>query len=188
MACAALLADITPAVAVIASIAPWGSEGLDYFTGMGELNVDDTRLYFSDRAAARAKCEADRQEFLQLEPAELYEAFQSLLSEADAAALTGAFAEFMAESLKDGLGPGSDGWWDDGVAELEPWGFELREIRVPALLLHGRQDRFVPFQHGEWLAEHIPGVEARLTDEDGHLTLFENHLGDVFDWLLARLA
>src|SRR5690242_3662643 len=35
IACAALLPDLVPAVAVLASIAPWGAEGLDYFEGMG---------------------------------------------------------------------------------------------------------------------------------------------------------
>jgi pimeloyl-ACP methyl ester carboxylesterase len=70
---------------------------------------------------------------------------------------------------------------------MEPWGFELGSIRTPVLLLHGRQDRVVPFAHGEWLARRIPGVEARLTDEDGHLTLTERHLDRVHAWLLDRL-
>ena len=34
IACAALLGDLVPAVAVLASSAPWGAEGLDYFAGM----------------------------------------------------------------------------------------------------------------------------------------------------------
>ena len=61
------------------------------------------------------------------------------------------------------------------MAHSGPWGFELSAISVPVLLLHGRQDQFVPFGHGEWLAAHIPGVEARLTDNDGHLTLEQPH-------------
>ncbi len=44
----------------------------------------------------------------------------------------------------------------------------------------------MPFGHGVWLAAQIPGVEARLTDDDGHLTLPVHHLGEVYDWLLER--
>jgi glyoxylase-like metal-dependent hydrolase (beta-lactamase superfamily II) len=35
---------------------------------------------------------------------------------------------------------------------LRPWGFDLAGIAVP-VLLHGRQDMFVPPGHGEWLAK-----------------------------------
>ncbi len=51
------------------------------------------------------------------------------------------------------------------------------------LLLHGRQDKLVPFGHGQWLATHIPGVEARLLDDDEHVTLSEHPIGEVHAWL-----
>lgn len=30
-------------------------------------------------------------------------------------------------------------------AQIRPWGFELADIAVPVLVMHGRQDKFVPF-------------------------------------------
>ena len=104
----------------------------------------------------------------------------------DAAALTAGLGDYLGASMREALAPGVDGWWEDNC-NLRPWGFSLRDITVPVLLLHGRQDGFVPFGHGEWLAAHIPGVEARLFDDDGHLSLLQNRLPEVHAWLSDRL-
>jgi pimeloyl-ACP methyl ester carboxylesterase len=188
LACAALLPDLVSAVASLASLAPLDAEGLDWFAGMGELNADDTRLFLRDREAARAKLDADRERVLDGGAAELASGLQTLLSPTDAAALNDGLAEHLAYCDREGLAPGSQGWWDDGVAHSTPWGFELSAISVPVLLMHGRQDQFVPFGHGQWLAAHIPGVEARLLDHDGHLTLMTNRIPEVHAWLKERLS
>jgi pimeloyl-ACP methyl ester carboxylesterase len=187
IACAALLPDLVVAVAVLASIAPWGAEGLDYFAGMGRENVEDLELTMRDRAAGQAKHEQDRVQSLAATPETIYTTMETLLSPVDRDALTPARTQYLYEATQLGLAPGADGWWDDDLAFAEPWGFEFEQIRTPVLLLHGRQDRFVPFSHGEWLAGHIPGVEARLFDNDGHLTLIEHHLEGVHEWLLSRV-
>jgi pimeloyl-ACP methyl ester carboxylesterase len=72
-------------------------------------------------------------------------------------------------------------------AQVTPWGFEVGQISVPVLLMHGRRDEAVPFSHGQWLAAHIPGVEARMFDYEGHGTLRENHIGEVHAWLAEHL-
>jgi pimeloyl-ACP methyl ester carboxylesterase len=189
LACAALLPDLVVAAASLASIAPYGAEGLDYYAGMSQDDADDTRLLLTDPEAARATRDKDREGLLAASVGDMAQGFASLGAPVDAAVLQGGgeMAAWMTYAIHDGLAPGSQGWWDDGRAHVDPWGFELTGITVPVLLLHGRQDKFVPFGHGQWLATHIPGVEARLLDNDGHLTLVEHRIGEVHAWLSQRL-
>jgi pimeloyl-ACP methyl ester carboxylesterase len=186
LACAALLPGLVTAAASLASLAPSDADGLDWFDGMGQDNVDDFKLQQTDKVASRAKLEADREETMATSGKDLAGLLKTLLTPVDAAALTGEFAEYMAWTGREGLAPGGQGWWDDGEAFGRPWGFELSAIEVPVLLMHGRQDQVVPFGHGRWLAERIPGVEARLLDDDGHLTLLANRIGEVHSWLAER--
>lgn len=187
LACAALLPDLVRAVGVVGSVAPWDAPGLDYFTGMGQENEEDARLLLSDPEAARQKCREDRERFIRVTTEQLQGALDTLLSPVDAAALRSDFAEKMVESIHAALAPGDQGWWDDGVAHMSPWGFDLGSIRVPVKIWHGRHDRFVPFQHGRWLAEHVRGAEAELSEDDGHLTLLINRATEVHEWLVAHL-
>jgi pimeloyl-ACP methyl ester carboxylesterase len=186
LACAALLPDLVTAAASLASLAPYGADGLDYFTGMGQGNVDDTRLFLADETAARTLLDKEWEELLASSPEDAVKTFESLLTPTDAAALTGELAEYLIAAERDGLAPGSQGWWDDNCM-MKPWGFDLASIKVPVLLLHGRQDMFVPFGHGKWLAAHIPGVQARLLDDDGHLTLLHDRVPEVHAWLSEHL-
>lgn len=187
LACAALLPGLVTAAASLASLAPSDADGLDWFDGMGQDNVEDFKLQQTDKQAARAKLEEEREQNLAATGEDLAGMLKTLLTPADAAVLTGEFAEYLAWTGREGLAPGAQGWWDDGEAFSRPWGFELSAIDVPVLLLHGRQDQFVPFGHGRWLAERIPGVEARLLDDDGHLTLLTERIGEVHAWLAERL-
>ncbi|HEY2265319.1 MAG TPA: alpha/beta fold hydrolase [Streptosporangiaceae bacterium] len=187
LACAALLPDLVVAAASLAALAPSDAAGLDWFEGMGQDNVDDFKLGQSDKVAARAKLETEREETMAASGEDLAGLLKTLLTPADAAVLTGEFAEYLAWTGREGLAPGAQGWWDDGEAFGRDWGFELSAIEVPVLLMHGREDQFVPFGHGQWLAGRIPGVEARLLDDDGHLTLITNRIGEVHAWLAERL-
>jgi pimeloyl-ACP methyl ester carboxylesterase len=53
LACAAMLPELVVASALLASGAPWDAPGLNFFDGMGQENVDEIKLYFSDPGAAR---------------------------------------------------------------------------------------------------------------------------------------
>ena len=141
-------------------------------------------MYFSDPVAARERNKQDRDEILATTLNHQVEMLGNLLSPTDAAALNGEFAEWLYRTEQGGLAPGDQGWWDDGVAHFSPWGFDIGSVGVPVKIWHGRHDQFVPVQHGQWLAGHVSGAEAALSDTDGHLTLVMQRLGDVHGWLV----
>jgi pimeloyl-ACP methyl ester carboxylesterase len=188
LAAAALLPDRVIAAASLASVAPYDAEGLDYLEGMGEQNVEEYAAIFEGADAQRASTEKLRSELLSSTPERLAEVWQTLLSPSDREVATGGLAAFLLDHIRAGVGTSMDGWIDDDLAFVAPWGFDLASIRVPVQLWQGEQDQFVPYGHGVWLAAHIPGVDAQLTPEDGHLTLFERRVPEVHAWLLEHAA
>jgi len=186
LAAAALLPERVAAAASLASVAPYGADGLDWLAGMGELNVEEFGVIFEGEEAQRASMEKQREGLLSARPEELVEQWQTLLGPADREVATGEFAAELLDHMRAGIEAGGDGWLDDDLVFVKPWGFDVAAIRVPVLVWHGEQDKFVPFEHGVWLSEHIPGVDARLTAEDGHLTLGERRIPEVHAWLLER--
>lgn len=187
LATAALLPDLVVAAASLASPAPFDAGGLDWFADMGQENVDDFKLAASDDfGRIKARCEEQRTETMGATAETLAATMPSLLTPTDAAVFTGELAEYLVWSEQDGFAPGAEGLLADSLAFTRGWTFEVADISVPMLLLHGREDKFVPFGHGQWLAGRIPGVEARLLDHDGHLTLTQNRIGEVHAWLAAH--
>jgi len=186
LASAALLPDRVVAACVFASVAPYGERGLDYFEGMGEDDREEVRLFFEDRAQARQKFSADAAAWMnEVGTAEaLLERFGDQ-AETDAAH-SREFAEDLVTGWREGLCNGDEGWWDDWVCHLSPWGFELSAIRVPVQLWHGMADTFVPPAHGRWLADHIPGVDAHFPEADGH-GVEANHCFEACEWLKRQV-
>jgi pimeloyl-ACP methyl ester carboxylesterase len=187
LACAALLPDLVAAAACLASPAPYDADGFDYFAGMDQDSIDSTRQLLTDPDTARAETDNDREVILALSAADLAQALASVLTPVDAAVLKGELADYVTYVNHEGLAPGSQGLWDDVYDRLRPWGFELADISIPVLLLHGRQDGFLPVAHSQWLAARISGVEARFPEDDGHLTLLQHRIGEVHSWLSERL-
>lgn len=183
----AALSECVSAVASLASPAPLDAEGLDWFDGMGELNLQEFGFARQGRDALEPFLREVADAFRVATPAQLVDELRTLLAAPDAAVLTGELAEWLHASFGEAVAERLDGWIDDDLAFLADWGFRLREARVPLLLWHGEHDRFVPVAHGRWLAERIPGAEVRISAEDGHLTLQQTGVPDVHAWLAEQL-
>ena len=186
LACAALFDDRLVAAASLAGVGPWNADGLDWLAGMGEGNLKEFDLILAGEAALRPAIERDRGDLLGATAEQLRDAMAPHLSPTDSAALTDSLAEYFHGNMAHGIGAGADGWIDDNLAFVKPWGFELSKIARPVLVVQGGDDFMVPRQHGEWLAAHVPGAQTRIDDAHGHLTLVEHLIPEVHTWLLSH--
>jgi pimeloyl-ACP methyl ester carboxylesterase len=187
LACAALLADRVTRCAAVVAVAPFGADGLDWFAGQTAGNVREGELSLVGEAALREQLLDDRRIILESIAGgvvdALPEAYQ--LSESDREQQRKdrvVFDEVMTDTLRDGV----DGWVDDDLAFVAPWGFDVASIAIQTSLWYGRADTLVPAAHGDWLAAHIPGVEVFASDF--------GHFGEDADaerelaWLAGTLA
>jgi pimeloyl-ACP methyl ester carboxylesterase len=79
---------------------------------------------------------------------------------------------------------GSAGYWDDDLAFIRYWGFDIAKIVVPVTVWKAGQDLMVPPAHADWLALHISGSTARSEPDEGHISLLTRRLDEI----LAQLA
>lgn len=188
LACAALLGDRVAAAAVLGTIAPFAAEGLNFFAGMGRDNWVEFGAALVGRQTLEPMLVAEVRERADAPAASVADGIRTLISAPDQDVLDSGLTQWLHATMVQGTAPGPAGWVDDDLAFVEPWGFDLRSLAVPVLVVHGRQDRFVPVSHGEWVASAIPRAEARIDEADGHLTLIAHRVPAVLDWLRERLT
>jgi pimeloyl-ACP methyl ester carboxylesterase len=184
LACGVLLPDRVRGVLVIAGVAPYSAEGLDFLAGMGPENVEEFGAALEGEEALRSFLGVQQPALASITAEEVAESLGGLLPEVDVACLTGELAGWLAAQFRRGVSGGIDGWVDDDLAFTHPWGFELADLAVPTYLWQGTEDLMVPAAHGEWLAEHLPGVVVHLERGEGHLSIGSG----AADRMLAELT
>ena len=185
LACAALMPDRVQGTALIAGVAPYPAEGLDFMAGMGEENVEEFSAALEGPEALIPFKERNWPIFRGITGPEVADAFGDLVDEVDRASIRADFAEWLAAVMREGLRESYWGWFDDDMAFVKPWGFELGSIRGRVHLWQGAHDRMVPFAHGEWLAAHVGGACPHLFADQGHLTLSVDAMPRILDELVG---
>lgn len=180
LATAAGLPERVAGALVLAGVAPYAAEGLDFLAGMGEGNVEEFGLAVRGEDALRPLLEREAVGLRQGDVPTMLEGLSSLLPDVDRAVLSDEFGEETAANFAEGLRNGVAGWLDDDLAFVRPWGFALDDVTVPTFLWQGSEDLMVPFAHGQWLARHVPGVTAHLEQGQGHLSIGIGALDRIF--------
>jgi pimeloyl-ACP methyl ester carboxylesterase len=171
LACAATMPHRCRAAATLAGVAPPEEFGPDWSTGMGEENVRDFAAAREGRASYGPIAVEQAEALATVTAADIVASLGGLVDEVDAAALSDQIGETVAASFNHAVAQGPGGMVEDTLQVVRPWGFDLTAITVPVSVWQGAHDRMVPYAHGRWLADTIPGARAHLFDDEGHVSL-----------------
>jgi pimeloyl-ACP methyl ester carboxylesterase len=173
LACAGLLPERVLGAVSLAGLAPYGAEGLDWFSGMASSGMASLQA----AAAGPAAKEAQEASGADYDPE---------FTDADNAALAGEWSWLM-EVVNPAVAGGPGGLIADDLAYVAPWGFAPEHLTAPVLLVHGGRDRVVPSSHSQWLARRLPNAELWLHPEDGHISVLNSGVA-ALEWLRERVG
>jgi pimeloyl-ACP methyl ester carboxylesterase len=182
LACAALLGRRVTRVAALVSPAPRDAEGFDWYSGMTAQHVEAFSIAKRGIAALTERI-VPHANAIRADPVAHLPFAVDGLPASDRRVLSDfGIRTMLASNFSEAFKSSPDGWIDDVLAFVSPWGFDPARIRVPVTLWHGREDEFMPVGHSRWLARRIP--TATLTVEGG------GHFGamEVLPEVLRELA
>ena len=167
-------------------VAPFETPDFDWFEGMDPLNVREFEWALAGEEVLEREYGREAAEMLERvaeDPSKvLGEDWQ--LSDADRAQLAVSERhEVLRDMITEAFRTGVWGIVDDMLCITRPWGFDVAEIRVPTRIMYGLTDVLVPRQHGDWLARNVPGAEAVILEEAGHIS-DSAQLAEHYRWLL----
>ena len=193
VACAAILGERVAAVAAVAGGAP-NDGSPDWLPEWArESSTEEIERHFRPALAGRRSVVADA---LQQSAAELrafdvpgwLEAWSDVFSPADKRALDGQTAAYLLGNIQEALRPGIDGWVDDEIAFAQPWRVDLADVRQPAAIWHGDEDRIIAPAKARLLAARIPGAELFVVQGQGHPSLIFRQVEPTIDWISQHVG
>lgn len=87
--------------------------------------------------------------------------------------------------IQEALRQGPRGALDESRLAGTDWGFDPHNIRTPVHIWHGEADRNAPVAMGHYLANRIPGSQAKFFPGEGHLSLFKKNAAEILRTLIA---
>jgi pimeloyl-ACP methyl ester carboxylesterase len=185
LAVAALLPERVTRVACVVGVAPADQEEFDFVEGMTQGNVDEFTWATQGEEVLRPHLEelatADLARMARGE-IKLGEAYE--MAEGDLEIMARPeYAPRIVRMMQEAYRTGVDGWCDDNLVFVKPWGFDVKQITAPAMVWYGLDDTLVPARHGEWLARNVPGALV-VKMGGGHMEL-ANRVPDLVGWLVG---
>lgn len=175
--CAALIPERLSAVGLVSSPGPFGTPGLTdginaanlrflylsrdqpWLARMALRFMGATVRYSPDRFISQAMQALPKPDQVILQNEETQRSFLGLLAETGRTGPRGAQL--------------------DCALMVSPWGFPLQDITLPVHLWHGEKDRNAAPAMARYLAGAIARGTLQVIPDEGHLSLFTNHIEEI---------
>ena len=168
-------------VVTVGSLAPFEELGENFYTGMQQADLDE----YADALKDINLLVKRFQGWLDRDTSENIAG--SNLSENDLKASKSPTWKCVMDSCAFTMSQGWDWVADDYSSYLKPWGFDPRDVKVPAVIWQGGFDKNVPVQHGKWLAANIPNARLELREDESHLGVFVNYEVEIMESAIELL-
>jgi len=169
-------------VVTVGSLAPFAELGDNFYTGMQEADLDEYAEALKDINLLVKRF----QKWQEVGVSETIAGTE--LSGRDKLASSKPAWKILLDSSSFTMQQGWDWVADDYSSYLKPWGFDPRDVKVPAVIWQGGLDKNVPVQHGKWLAENLPNARLELREDESHLGIYVNYEEEIMQSAIALLT
>jgi pimeloyl-ACP methyl ester carboxylesterase len=171
LAVAARLPERVTRAACVAGPAPFDTAGFAWFAGMDAVNIEEIGWALDGEDLLAREIERMAAAWLERVNNDPSKAGEVKFSDADRAVMARPERQEMERRmLNEAFRQGIWGYVDDALCLIQPWGFDVTEIRVPTRIHYGLTDVLVPPQHGEWLAHNVPHAKVVIDEQGGHFS------------------
>ena len=184
LAVAARLPERVTRAACVVGVAPFDMPGFDWFAGMDAVNIEEIGWALEGEDVLARELERMTTAWLKRLAEDPSKAGEVEFSGADRAVMANPERqEMVRRMLNEAFRQGVWGYVDDALCLIQPWDFDVAEIRIPTRIDYGLTDVLVPHQHGEWLAHNVPNAEVVIDEQGGHFSA-PDVVTERFGWLV----
>ena len=184
LAVAARLSGRVARAECVAGVAPFDMPGFDWFADMDAVNIEEIGWALEGEDLLAREIDRMATAWLERLADDPSKAGEVEFSEADRAVMANSERhQVVRQMLNEAFRQGVPGYVDDTLCLIQPWGFDVTEIRVRTRIDYGLTDVLVPPQHGEWLAQQVPNAEVVIDEQGGHFS-DPNLVRERFGWLV----
>jgi pimeloyl-ACP methyl ester carboxylesterase len=151
-----------------------------------DLNATEYQLYHAGELAQIWRITDEVRTELLSDPLAAFLSIMATAPAADRAILEDpAWQRGFVMGITEALRPGAGGWYDEGLADLGPWDFELDAVQADVTWWHSDGDRNAPLSAARRLVAQLPRARLNVWQDAGHLTTYLRE-PEILDELLAR--